>query len=46
MPNDRAALHQRIEVRFGQMLDAGFQAEVERLHARGTCTQAYLQLNQ
>ena len=35
MPNDRAALHQRIEVRFGQMLDAGFQAEVERLHARG-----------
>ena len=34
-PQDRAVLHQRIEQRFDLMLDAGFQAEVERLQQRG-----------
>lgn len=34
-PSDRAALHQRIERRFDQMLDAGLLQEVEGLYARG-----------
>lgn len=34
-PCDRAILHDRIERRFDQMLEAGLIAEVERLHARG-----------
>ena len=32
---DRAALHQRIESRFGQMLESGFIDEVAALRARG-----------
>jgi tRNA dimethylallyltransferase len=32
MPGDRAVMNQRIHARFGQMLDAGFEAEVRRLH--------------
>ncbi|MDB5968917.1 MAG: tRNA dimethylallyltransferase [Hydrocarboniphaga sp.] len=32
---DRARLHQRIEQRFGQMMDAGFLDEVRRLRDRG-----------
>lgn len=35
MPDDRKILHERIARRFQQMLDQGFQAEVERLYARG-----------
>ena len=31
MPPDRGVLHQRIERRFDQMIELGFQAEVERL---------------
>lgn len=31
MPSDRGVLHQRIERRFDQMIELGFQAEVERL---------------
>ncbi|MBU1192623.1 MAG: tRNA (adenosine(37)-N6)-dimethylallyltransferase MiaA [Gammaproteobacteria bacterium] len=34
-PRDRAILHERIERRFDQMLEAGLVAEVERLFARG-----------
>ena len=34
-PADRAVLHERIERRFRLMLEQGFVAEVERLHARG-----------
>ena len=34
-PADRAWLHQRIETRFHQMLDAGLVDEVRRLEARG-----------
>ena len=34
-PTDRRVLHQRIEQRFGAMLEQGFVAEVERLRARG-----------
>ena len=34
-PADRRVLHQRIEQRFGAMLEQGFVAEVERLRARG-----------
>ncbi|KAB2926794.1 MAG: tRNA (adenosine(37)-N6)-dimethylallyltransferase MiaA [Candidatus Contendobacter sp.] len=34
-PADRRALHERIERRFGMMLEQGFVAEVERLRARG-----------
>lgn len=34
-PRDRAILHDRIERRFDQMLEAGLVAEVERLYARG-----------
>jgi tRNA dimethylallyltransferase len=33
-PQSRAVLHQRIAMRFGQMLDAGLIAEVEQLRAR------------
>lgn len=35
MPEDRAQLHQRIELRFNQMLEQGFEAEVIRLRKRG-----------
>ncbi len=34
-PSDRAVLHQRIEARFRQMLDNGFEDEVRALMARG-----------
>jgi tRNA dimethylallyltransferase len=34
-PTRRELLHQRIELRFRQMLDAGFEAEVRALFARG-----------
>jgi tRNA dimethylallyltransferase len=34
-PADRRVLHQRIEQRFGAMLEQGFVAVVERLRARG-----------
>ena len=34
-PRDRALLHQRIETRFMQMLEAGFEDEVRGLLARG-----------
>ncbi len=34
-PADRAVLHERIAVRFRQMLAGGFMAEVEQLHRRG-----------
>jgi tRNA dimethylallyltransferase len=34
-PESRAVLHERIALRFQQMLDAGFIHEVERLYARG-----------
>ncbi|RUO33971.1 tRNA (adenosine(37)-N6)-dimethylallyltransferase MiaA [Aliidiomarina soli] len=34
-PDDRSVLHQRIERRFEQMLEQGFQAEVEALRQRG-----------
>lgn len=34
-PVDRRVLHERIERRFGTMLEQGFIAEVERLRARG-----------
>jgi len=34
-PVDRKLLHKRIEMRFHQMLDQGFQQEVEQLMARG-----------
>lgn len=34
-PKDRAVLHQRIEARFMQMLEAGFEDEVRGLLARG-----------
>jgi tRNA dimethylallyltransferase len=33
-PSDRAVLHVRIALRFGEMLDAGLVMEVERLRAR------------
>ncbi len=32
---ERSLLHQRIELRFNEMLDQGFVAEVEKLRARG-----------
>lgn len=35
IPNDRHTLHERIEKRFLQMLDQGFQNEVESLMMRG-----------
>ena len=34
-PEDRAVLHDRIRVRFGQMMDAGFLDEVRALYERG-----------
>jgi tRNA dimethylallyltransferase len=34
-PVERAVLHERIELRFRQMLAEGFMAEVERLYRRG-----------
>lgn len=34
-PEDRAVLHQRIELRFHKMIEAGFQQEVEKLYQRG-----------
>lgn len=34
-PQDRRILHQRIEQRFHQMLDAGFEEEVRALYERG-----------
>lgn len=35
IPSDRKELHRKIEVRFHQMLEQGFKAEVELLHHRG-----------
>lgn len=35
LPRDRSVLHARIELRFGQMLESGLVAEVERLFRRG-----------
>jgi tRNA dimethylallyltransferase len=35
MPSDRAALHQRISLRFDQMLADGFESEVAGLFSRG-----------
>ncbi|ODS22839.1 tRNA (adenosine(37)-N6)-dimethylallyltransferase MiaA [Candidatus Endobugula sertula] len=35
MPMDRVWLHQRIEQRYHQMLDQGFEDEVKRLYQRG-----------
>ena len=35
IPSDRAVLHQRIEKRFGQMLEQGLIDEVETLRSRG-----------
>ena len=35
MPQERKELHQRIEHRFQQMMDNGFEQEVESLHQRG-----------
>lgn len=37
-PQDRAVLHQRIELRFQQMLQQGFLDEVTRLYQRGDLT--------
>ena len=34
-PQDRHILHDRIEQRFHKMIELGFQAEVEKLYARG-----------
>ena len=34
-PHDRHILHNRIEQRFHKMIELGFQAEVEKLYARG-----------
>lgn len=34
-PNNRKVLHERIELRFKQMLQQGFKAEVEALYRRG-----------
>ena len=34
-PQDRYILHDRIEQRFHKMIELGFQAEVEKLYARG-----------
>ncbi len=39
-PDDRAALHGRIEQRYDAMLEAGFLAEVARLRARGDLDQS------
>ena len=34
VPGDRHVLHDRLEIRFRQMLEAGLRAEVEALHSR------------
>lgn len=34
-PAERSVLHERIAMRFAQMIDQGFIEEVQRLHARG-----------
>src|SRR5690554_7685953 len=34
-PSERHILHERIALRFQQMMEQGFLAEVEALHARG-----------
>lgn len=39
-PQNRAVLHQRIEQRFDQMIDAGFVAEVQALFQRGDLNEA------
>lgn len=39
-PQDRAALHERIEQRFDAMLDQGLEAEVRALYARGDLSPA------
>jgi tRNA dimethylallyltransferase len=39
VPEDRAALARRIELRFDAMVDAGFVAEVKNLRARGDLTE-------
>src|SRR5690606_25444108 len=35
LPEDRSLLHRRIEARFAQMLEQGFEAEVRALYQRG-----------
>ena len=40
MPESRAQLHQKIEIRFDEMLDQGLVAEVERLRAKYVLNQA------
>lgn len=34
-PEERAELHRRIELRFGKMIEAGFEEEVRALYSRG-----------
>ncbi|MCL9783847.1 tRNA (adenosine(37)-N6)-dimethylallyltransferase MiaA [Vibrio sp. S4M6] len=34
-PKERSELHRRIELRFGKMIDAGFEDEVRALYSRG-----------
>lgn len=38
MPEDRGVLHKRIETRFHQMLEMGFEQEVRQLYERGDLT--------
>ncbi|WP_394184008.1 tRNA (adenosine(37)-N6)-dimethylallyltransferase MiaA [Marinomonas posidonica] len=38
MPKERSVLHERIELRFNQMMEQGFLAEVEALYHRGDLT--------
>ncbi len=38
MPKERSVLHERIELRFHQMMEQGFLAEVEALYRRGDLT--------
>ncbi|AEF54480.1 tRNA (adenosine(37)-N6)-dimethylallyltransferase MiaA [Marinomonas posidonica] len=38
MPKERSLLHERIELRFKQMMEQGFLAEVEALYHRGDLT--------
>lgn len=38
MPKERSVLHERIELRFNQMMEQGFLAEVEGLYHRGDLT--------
>lgn len=40
-PPDRAVLHERIARRYHLMLEAGFEAEVRALHARGDLTEKH-----